>query len=248
MTTHHDFDDTKPALLSLPIFDTLPYRSASDFFRQFGEVVIEVTDKQGDFVKNTPLSNLARWWESATEISSEAILNGHVAHWPIHKKCRSAALQKVIDTVTEQLIESSPNLGCILDLYDFEQIPRFAWAIIGPGTMSVKAHQDMFGTASWNLLFSGKKEWLFWEPDVPAAERAMPSFQFEQNPGEMVWIPENWWHSVTYKDSSICFSKNLVLRRSVDSILASMNIKAPKYSHVLQAILLTEQKRKTHAK
>lgn len=246
MIKNCDFDDTKPTLLSLPICDSLPYRSASDILSSFGDVVVNLTDNKGFFVRSSQFRDLTKWWENISETSSEDALNGNVAHYTIHKDNRSAPLKRVIDAVTRKLTTLSLDRKCIFDIYDFDQIPRFEWIIIGPNALPVKIHQDMFGTASWNLLFSGKKEWLFWEPELSVVEGSLPAFRFEQNPGEVVWIPENWWHSVNYNAPSICFSKNLVLRRSVNKVLASMSTRAPKYSHILKTILFLEQKGQAH--
>lgn len=246
MSEEHPFDDKKPALLSFPVCDTLPYRSASDFILQFGDALIEVTDSKGVLVDNIQLDTLVTWWQNRSATPNEEALRGHVVHWCIHKNRNSAALQDVLDIVAEKLTTISPHLKCIFDPYDFDQIPRFAWAIIGPKAVMVKAHQDIFGTASWNLLFSGRKEWQFWDPKLRSVEGNFPSFSFEQNPGDLVWIPENWWHSVNYMDASICFSKNLILKRTVENVLASMKIEAPQYANVLQAILQIEQKGQSH--
>ncbi|OXS99076.1 hypothetical protein B7H23_12785 [Notoacmeibacter marinus] len=240
-----DFDDTRPACLSLPICDMLPYRSASDFFSEFGDADIEVTDGRGGSVRRSRLNELAKWWQNQSAAPTEEALNGNVVHWPIRKDdSHSAPLQSVIDDVTRHLIDGHADRSCIFDLYEFTPIPRFAWAIIGQKSVPVKAHQDMFGTASWNLLFVGRKEWSFWGPELSVIESVQPSWTFEQRPGELVWIPENWWHSVRYKDASICFSKNLILRRSVDFVLQSMKSRAPRYAHILEAVLLIEQRGK----
>ncbi|RCW23340.1 JmjC domain-containing hydroxylase [Ciceribacter lividus] len=223
----------------------LPYRSASDFFCEFGDAHVDVTDGRGCTVRRSQLYALATWWQNRSAAPAEEALSGTVVHWPIREDDNhSARLQGVIDDVTRYIVDGHADRSSIFDLYDFPQIPRFAWAIIGPKSVPVNAHQDMFGTASWNLLYSGRKEWSFWAPDLHAIGGHPPFTTFEQCPGELVWIPENWWHSVRYRDASICFSKNLILRRSVDSVLQSMRLKAPRYAHVLEAVLLTEQRSK----
>ena len=105
----------------------------------------------------------------------------------------------------------------MLDEFRRDETPHYLWAIVGPSGSSVKVHQDMFGTASWNVLLSGSKQWTFWAKHKSPATDA-PCMSFEQRSGQIVWIPEDWWHCVTYHEPSLCISKNLVLRRTLSSV------------------------------
>ena len=134
------------------------------------------------------------------------------------------------------LFELDPSVQCLLDLFRRPGMPLFEWAIMGPIATSIKAHVDIFGTASWNLLLCGQKTWKFWPPDANP-NRNSPIFTFKQNQAQLIWIPEGWWHGVDYHTAALCLSKNLVPMRSLPKIANAAVGRAPSLEPYLSALM-----------
>jgi hypothetical protein len=195
-----------------------------------------ITDQYGGFVKLAPFIDIMHWWqENTNQKKSENKQITDVVHWPVTKRSSSSKIYLLIKNVNNWFIKYHPDLCCVLDKFNHRAIPSYTWLVLGRNNTVVKPHQDMFGTASWNLLTMGRKKWKFWHPKSnPNADIA--EFQFTQLPGEFVWIPENWWHSVRYETSCLCTTKNIIPERSFKSILSQARKSDKHLTSVLEVI------------
>lgn len=106
---------------------------------------------------------------------------------------------------------------CFFEKIRNKYTPSWKWLIFGSSACYSKKHSDMYGTSSWNYLVYGAKKWkLYIVSESDLNERII---EFYQNPGELIWIPENIFHEVEYLKESICLSQNLILKRSEKTIL-----------------------------
>jgi hypothetical protein len=187
------------------------------FFQQFGGENAWITGAQAARIEQLRLGDLyERWWVKVDSSRAEA-LAGHVVHWPLAGRYEDSLLAPAVFGAQRTIASLGPETGCLLDRFRRSDTPHYLWAILGPAGSRGSVHQDFFGTASWNFLLSGRKLWNFWAARQ-SPEIATPCVSFEQRPGQIVWIPEDWWHSVTYCEPSFCLSKNLVLLRSLAKI------------------------------
>ena len=231
------FDSTQPAQLPLGTLPSLPKGGFPGFADAHGTRTVQVTDREARVVDVIPLSNLGPWFDGQRNDreSRVAATAGHVVHWPIRTESGPNDLMQGFEAIRKALINVQPETACLLDRVPVDHSPDYSWAIFGPGGGSIRAHQDMLETASWNYLVSGRKQWAFWPPDgSPCAESA--SHAFKQTPGALIWIPEGWWHAVTYTLPSICLSRNLIPVRAAASVAHSAAESEPRLTGILSVL------------
>lgn len=231
-----NFDSTRSTVTNIGDIPSLPRDGFAGFSRLYGGTPVEVTGRNAQIVDRIELSKIGSWYEAPTgAITESAALFGHVVHWPIKDAVAPDSLTHAFATIQEKLTVAQPETACVLDRLPPDYSPDYCWVIFGPSQSVVPVHQDMMGTASWNYLVSGQKTWTMWPPDAePNASE--PSHTFTQNPGDIVWIPEGCWHSVTYSASSICLSKNLVPARSLDKIQLAACTNSPRLYALLHVL------------
>jgi hypothetical protein len=102
--------------------------------------------------------------------------------------------------------------------------PEWSWVYIGPRNSESQLHLDVKMSSAWNAVFSGCKEWLIFPPDhrfsaeLRRGQRVPAPLQFEpgeawkviQYPGDLIYVPGEWAHSVLNNIPSIAFTENFV--------------------------------------
>ncbi|EEC68399.1 hypothetical protein OsI_36560 [Oryza sativa Indica Group] len=118
-----------------------------------------------------------------------------------------------------------------------EERPDHRWVIIGPAGSGSSFHVDPNSTSAWNAVIKGAKKWVMFPPEVvppgvhPSADGAevtspvsiMEWFMnfygacktWEKRPvecicraGEVVFVPNGWWHLVINLEESIAITQN----------------------------------------
>ncbi|XP_058087003.1 arginine-specific demethylase JMJ22 isoform X2 [Magnolia sinica] len=126
--------------------------------------------------------------------------------------------------------------------------PDYRWAIIGPTGSGSSFHVDPNSTSAWNAVIRGSKKWVLFPPDVvppgvhpspDGAEVACPvsiiewfmnfygaTKKWKRRPvecvcraGEVVFVPNGWWHLVINLEDSIAITQNYVSRRNLLNVL-----------------------------
>lgn len=209
--------------------------SAARFCKRYEDERALITGLDGASIETVQLGTVFdRWWTTA-EAADAAASAGHVVHWPLKRFCSDEIVAPMLREAGLAVMALGSDTACVLDEFRRVETPNYLWAILGPAGSYVRTHQDMFGTASWNALLSGRKHWSFWAPQrCPKSD--VPCIRFEQRPGEMIWIPEDWWHGVTYVQSSVCLSKNLVLWRSLTTVRERVGETEPELARHLAAV------------
>lgn len=117
--------------------------------------------------------------------------------------------------------------------------PDYAWIIMGPARSGSTFHKDPNYTSAWNTALTGRKIWVMFPPEilppgvgidneesevtapVGIAEWVVSGF-FNDSlrvdgcevavtfPGECMYVPSGWWHSVINIDESIALTQNFV--------------------------------------
>ena len=135
-----------------------------------------------------------------------------------------------------------------------ERRPDFRWLIAGPARSGSSFHKDPNATDAWNACIRGVKKWIFFPPSVvppgvicsedgadvtsPMSlvewfsnyyhrcdEVDVPPIEALVQPGEMMYIPNGWWHLCLNLTPTICITQNYVSRvglRRVLTFLKSM--------------------------
>jgi histone arginine demethylase JMJD6 len=115
--------------------------------------------------------------------------------------------------------------------------PPYRWILLGPARSGTGLHIDPLWTNAWVALVAGKKRWLLFPPKTPPAllgvEPGKPqvnsSIWFQDNydrvtsedwpeefrphhvlqsPGEIVFVPNGWFHLVLNLEESVAVTHN----------------------------------------
>ncbi|CAM6082841.1 unnamed protein product [Calypogeia fissa] len=126
--------------------------------------------------------------------------------------------------------------------------PDYRWLISGPARSGSSFHIDPNSTSAWNAVIRGAKKWVMYPPHVvppgvhpspDGAEVASPvsltewfmnfyeqtRWQKEKpvecvcRAGEVVFVPNGWWHIVINLEESIAITQNYVSRSNLLNVL-----------------------------
>ncbi|CAA6662823.1 unnamed protein product [Spirodela intermedia] len=129
-----------------------------------------------------------------------------------------------------------------------DERPDYRWIIVGPAGSGSSFHVDPNSTSAWNAVIKGSKKWVMFPPEVappgvhPSAdgsEVACPVSIMEwfmnfygacrdwpKRPvecvcraGEIVFVPNGWWHLVINLEDSVAITQNYVSRRNLLNVL-----------------------------
>ncbi|RIA98447.1 hypothetical protein C1645_685850 [Glomus cerebriforme] len=129
-----------------------------------------------------------------------------------------------------------------------EDRPDYRWLIMGPSRSGSTFHKDPNSTSAWNAVITGSKKWIMYPPDIlppgvftsaDEAEVTSPvsimewylSFYKETQKsksrplegvckaGEVIFVPNGWWHMVINLEDSIAITQNFVGRWNFKNVL-----------------------------
>ena len=121
-----------------------------------------------------------------------------------------------------------PHFPCWTDRLPREIRPAWKWLYMGPAGSGSAMHSDFMGTAAWNMLFAGQKEWRFYPPDqrsqvysgeVDAFRPDRVKFPLfaeaeglscVQRAGDIIYTPSNWWHQVRNGTCTLALTENFI--------------------------------------
>lgn len=118
--------------------------------------------------------------------------------------------------------------------------PPFRWFCIGPKRSGTPVHTDPLGTAAWNAVTHGAKRWVLFEPGtskrlvkgkdllqkgeddeavhyfdfiLPRIKASYPDvriYEGLQGPGDVIFVPGDWWHGVLNVEDCVAVTQNYV--------------------------------------
>jgi len=124
--------------------------------------------------------------------------------------------------------------------------PPYRWAVFGPARSGSSLHIDPLATSAWNALIRGVKRWVLIAPGVPRAScrpripgvtdgeavtwftNILPRVQSAdwpharaveaiQRPGEIMFVPNGWWHAVLNIEHTTAVTQNFVSSSNFDA-------------------------------
>jgi histone arginine demethylase JMJD6 len=125
-----------------------------------------------------------------------------------------------------------------LNLAGRENKPPHKWFCIGPKRSGTTVHRDPLGTGAWNAVTHGYKRWVLFEPKenrilvkarkyrqkgeddeaihyfdnmLPRMREANPTiniYEVVQGPGDIIFVPGQWWHGVVNLTDTIAVTHN----------------------------------------
>ncbi len=113
--------------------------------------------------------------------------------------------------------------------------PDFCWFLAGPPGSGSPWHTDPHATSAWNGLLYGRKRWALYPPTMRppglafgdgryAAPKAFRWFievypflkpeerpiELIQEPGEIIFVPSGWWHTVLNVTETLAVTQNWI--------------------------------------
>jgi len=139
--------------------------------------------------------------------------------------------------------------------------PDYRWLIIGPPRSGSTFHIDPNSTSAWNAVITGSKKWIMFPPNcIPPG--VMPSSDMSEvvspvslmewflnfytlarqstvkpiecivKAGEVIFVPNGWWHLVINLEESIAITQNYVSHRNINNVLQFLYCKRSQVSGV----------------
>ncbi|CAE8617030.1 unnamed protein product [Polarella glacialis] len=147
-------------------------------------------------------------------------------------------------------------------LMNDEARPPHRWWAIGPKRSGTTVHTDPLGTSAWNAVSHGVKRWVLFEPHVPKRivkgrdvkkkgedteaimyfdfllprlKKANPEvrvYEGLQNPGDIIFVPGDWWHGVLNLEDCVAVTANFCGPESFDKIWKRTRKDREKVAHL----------------
>jgi histone arginine demethylase JMJD6 len=135
-----------------------------------------------------------------------------------------------------------------LNLVGRDNKPPHRWFCIGPKRSGTTVHRDPIGTAAWNAVTMGYKRWVLFEPKedrmlvkakkyrvkgeddeainyfdymLPRMRAANPNvkvYECIQCPGDLIFVPGQWWHGVLNLSDTVAVTHNYCGRVNFDDV------------------------------
>jgi hypothetical protein len=182
------------------------------FQTRYGHLPVEVTKSSDASTRRTTMAEFIRYMESTGEAHAYYLRN-----WVFEEDFPELKNE----------YEVPPHFRSWLDVLPAAIRPKYRWIFMGPKNSYSKLHIDVMKTNAWNVLFEGKKLWLFFAPDQVEKLSAnqyhplFPGYQFPhaeglrgyyvvQGPGDTVFTPGTWLHQVYNLENTLALTENYV--------------------------------------
>lgn len=135
-----------------------------------------------------------------------------------------------------------------LNLAGRENKPPHKWFCIGPKRSGTTVHRDPLGTSAWNAVTHGVKRWVLFEPKedrvlvkgrrykqkgeddeavhyfdfllprLRTANLDLKVYECIQQPGDVIFVPGQWWHGVLNLTDTIAVTHNYCGKDNLDDV------------------------------
>lgn len=116
--------------------------------------------------------------------------------------------------------------------------PPYRWLLLGPRRSGSSIHIDPLATSAWNSVIRGRKLWALFPPGTPKSIVKPPGWMERKDreavdwflfhlpkiretapshmkpitcvtyPGDTIYVPGNWWHTVLNLDDTVAVTQN----------------------------------------
>lgn len=145
----------------------------------------------------------------------------------------------------------------LFELMEEDDRPDYRWVLIGPHGSGSPLHTDPHRTSAWNAVVEGCKRVTFYPPHVipPGVDEELIDSDYYASddtldwyrntlptlapherpleclvmPGDIVFIPSGWWHTVLNIGLTIAVTQNVCSPRTFPMVAADINAKAGKH-------------------
>jgi len=142
--------------------------------------------------------------------------------------------------------------------------PNNKHLIVGGQRTGTNLHFDPKGTCAWNTCLLGRKKWALFPPGTDqeymnnihsktcqsgTAPGGPPAYwwmddapkignvgmiEFIQEPGDTVFVPSGWWHTVVNLEFNFCITQNLLIPQLLPSAWPQLKQDWPKFSRFVE--------------
>jgi hypothetical protein len=146
------------------------------------------------------------------------------------------------------------------DELPFAEQPLLHWFYIGPKGSGSALHIDIWHTAAWNGVLSGRKEWHFYPPEATPYlyDLQIDSFRADkerypllvhtkpivahQEAGDLVYTPSQWAHQVRNLEGGVSITENFVNTSNIKAVSAYFDTQPDnRYGAALRSLLQAKQ-------
>ena len=135
--------------------------------------------------------------------------------------------------------------------------PPYRWVVFGPARSGSSLHIDPLATSAWNALLVGRKRWALLPPSVPRADckpripgvtdgegatwfkHVLPRTRAADWPharpleaiqaaGEVMFVPNGWWHAVLNLEHTVAVTQNYVSSANFDAAWRHTRVARPR--------------------
>ncbi|CAE7393369.1 jmjd6-b [Symbiodinium pilosum] len=147
-------------------------------------------------------------------------------------------------------------------LMNHDARPPHRWWCIGPKRSGTTVHTDPLGTAAWNAVTHGVKRWVLFEPCtpkriakgkavlkegedteaimyfdfiLPRLKEAYPdvkTYEGLQGPGDLIFVPGDWWHGVLNLEDAVAITENYCGRDNFETVWRRTRKDREKVAHL----------------
>lgn len=137
--------------------------------------------------------------------------------------------------------------------------PDYRWLIIGPSRSGSSFHVDPNATSAWNAVIRGKKKWILIPPEyqppgvfssvdqshvstsvsliewfsnfyTEIQRQKIPVKECVVKQGEIMFVPNGWWHLVLNIEDSVAITQNYVSSANLINVLRFLRDKSDQVS------------------
>jgi len=226
---------------------------SENFIKNYGNVTVKVMEKRAEHGMGRPFLvriPLALYEEYADTNTAD---DPFYAFEPDLTEARAVFLSdyKVPSFFTDDLYNLNEKTR--------EFYPNYRHLIIGAERTGTNLHVDPKCTGAWNTLLEGHKKWAifppgteekylktlgtsdyakmpatyWWQDIVPQLSSAEGMIECVQGPGETIFVPAGWWHTVLNLDFTIAITENLLMPVTLPLVWCDLQAGWPKFTEYL---------------
>ncbi|NEQ68258.1 MAG: cupin-like domain-containing protein [Symploca sp. SIO2D2] len=201
--------------------------TSSEFVQRYGETEVIAKKSKSEESKTFSLSDYLVYIQITTDEEPY-----YLSDWSFSRDYPELLNDYIVPDCFENWIRRIPQH--MLTREDDDYFLR--WIYMGPTNTGSPMHRDVLDTSAWNVVLSGKKEWLFYPPDETENlyDGAVDGFNVNlntyprfknakgytciQEKGDLIFTPHLWWHQVRNIEGGISLTENFINDSNIDTV------------------------------